>query len=105
MKKCLVDYAGDVSHMADVVRGTVCVCGSIDDLYLVLDKFVTSRRFQSEFAYFTRIKDRFQKPLGHYRDILCNIRVAGFVCELQFNLECLVKIKESGAGHGHYESE
>ena len=33
------------------------------------------------------------------------VDIDGFVCELQINLSCILKIKESDAGHGQYEEE
>ena len=49
--------------------------------------------------------DRFRKPMpGGYRDLLLLLRVCYHVCELQFNLEELIAIKESPKGHGAYEN-
>ena len=51
----------------------------------------------------TFFDDRYQKPFkGGYKDLLCLIRVNGFVCELQLNIDEMLIIKE-GAGHAQYE--
>ena len=44
------------------------------------------------------------RPLGGgYRDINVLLRVVHHVCELQFNLQKMIDVKESAAGHGSYE--
>ena len=40
---------------------------------------------------------------GGYRDINVLLRVVHHVCELQFNLQKMIDVKESAAGHGSYE--
>ena len=40
---------------------------------------------------------------GGYRDINVLLRVVHHVCELQFNLQQIIDVKESAAGHGNYE--
>ena len=48
-----------------------------------------------------RFDDRFQKPMsGGYMDIQLLLRLDGFVCEVQLNLEPILKIKESPEGTG-----
>ena len=38
-------------------------------------------------------------------DMLLLLKVNGFACELQLNIDELLKVKESGPGHGMYEKE
>eukprot|EP00746_Dinoflagellata_sp_MGD_P006347 gnl/MRDRNA2_/MRDRNA2_112367_c0_seq1.p1 gnl/MRDRNA2_/MRDRNA2_112367_c0~~gnl/MRDRNA2_/MRDRNA2_112367_c0_seq1.p1 ORF type:complete len:917 (-),score=150.59 gnl/MRDRNA2_/MRDRNA2_112367_c0_seq1:293-3043(-) len=102
-KKCAIKFGGDTSQMSDVVRGTIIVDGGIDDLYAVVKHFVTCPKFQSRSAHFTHFADRYQEPLGSYRDILTLVRINGHVCELQFNVKQVIDIKESKVGHGEYE--
>merc|ERR1719316_1198543 len=73
-KKCAVKYGGDVSQMSDVVRGTIVVKGNLDDLYRAVKRFISSHRFKTRLAHFTFFADRYQSPLGDYRDILCLLR-------------------------------
>merc|ERR1719324_281456 len=53
--------------------------------------------------HFTHFVDRYQFPSGDYRDLLTLVRIDGHACELQFNLQSIVDIKESKEGHGIYE--
>lgn len=103
-KKCKVKYGGDCSQMSDMVRGTIIVDGDINDLYTALDKVVSSKFLSKRTAYMTHFADRYQRPLGSYRDLMTLICIDGMVCELQFNLKAVLDIKESPVGHGQYES-
>ena len=104
-KKCTVKYGGDAAQMSDMVRGTIVVDGDIDDLYRVVGFVTSSPLIKQRGAHWTHFADRYQKPLGQYYDILTLLRIDGFVCELQFNLESVAKVKESSDGHGYYEQE
>ena len=104
-KKVTVDYAGDCSMLSDMVRGTIIIQGTIKDLYSVLAELVAMPELSSSMVGLETVKDRYQKPMpGGYRDISLILRVCGMVCELQLNLEEVVKVKESPAGHGLYEN-
>lgn len=104
-KKCRVKYAGDPSQMSDMVRATVLVKGSIDDLYEVVETLLNYPELCTVNAHFTHFVDRYQSPLGNYRDILTLLRISNFVCELQFNLHSVSDIKESADGHAYYEMQ
>jgi len=103
MKKCIVDYGGDSSQMADMLRATIVVDGTVDDLYKVACAITTASAFRKRSVHFVQFRDRYQKPVGYYRDMLSHVRMDGFLCELQFNLKSMIDVKESAAGHGHYE--
>ena len=51
----------------------------------------------------TLLDDRYQKPRGGYRDILMLLKINGYACELQFNTDEVLVVKE-GLGHKQYES-
>eukprot|EP00746_Dinoflagellata_sp_MGD_P167884 gnl/MRDRNA2_/MRDRNA2_98846_c0_seq1.p1 gnl/MRDRNA2_/MRDRNA2_98846_c0~~gnl/MRDRNA2_/MRDRNA2_98846_c0_seq1.p1 ORF type:complete len:1012 (-),score=221.08 gnl/MRDRNA2_/MRDRNA2_98846_c0_seq1:46-2805(-) len=104
-KKCTVKYAGDSSQMSDMVRGTIVINGTIDDLYAICKKVICSPQMSNRHMHFTLFADRYQRPLGEYRDLLALVRIDGFACELQFNLASVVNVKESKEGHGNYEVE
>eukprot|EP00931_Biecheleriopsis_adriatica_P080304 TRINITY_DN5365_c0_g1_i3.p1 TRINITY_DN5365_c0_g1~~TRINITY_DN5365_c0_g1_i3.p1 ORF type:complete len:1224 (+),score=251.97 TRINITY_DN5365_c0_g1_i3:112-3783(+) len=100
--KVNVRYGGDASQLSDVVRATL-VFQTIDDMYGAVKHLIFHEHLFGTRLCFTHFADRYQNPFkGGYRDILCLIRVLGFICELQFNLEAIIKIKE-GLGHVQYE--
>jgi len=52
-----------------------------------------------------RLKDRFEKPVNGYRDVLMNVETSnGHIVEMQLHLESILKVKD-GMGHALYEQE
>lgn len=85
-------------HMTrDLVRGSVIV-PSLDDVAGAV-KAVKDAGFKV-----TRIKNRFHKDVGGYRDILMSVRMpSGHVAELQIHTKAMIEAKEKYGGHSHYE--
>ena len=107
--KVNVDYHGDSSCLSDAVRGTIIINGStmattIREAYGVIDCMLRAEtELHAADATFTFMKDRYQDPAGgSYRDWLFLVRVCGFCCELQLNLETAIKIKQNTM-HSQYE--
>ena len=46
------------------------------------------------FASVTLLDDRYQNPRGQYRDILVLLKINGYACELQINIDEILIIKE-----------
>ena len=106
--KVNVDYHGDASRLSDSVRGTIYIKGTPDkdtmrDAYGVLDAVVGASDVLTDAdAEFVSLKDRYQNPAGTYRDWLLLVRISGFCCELQINLEAALEIKKKKL-HQQYE--
>eukprot|EP00931_Biecheleriopsis_adriatica_P059730 TRINITY_DN3579_c0_g1_i8.p1 TRINITY_DN3579_c0_g1~~TRINITY_DN3579_c0_g1_i8.p1 ORF type:complete len:1297 (-),score=227.26 TRINITY_DN3579_c0_g1_i8:844-4707(-) len=104
--KTKVRYGGDASNLSDILRATLEFKldeNGVQKMYEALDYLVFKSKMFGTRVSVTHLVDRFQKPFpGGYRDILCLLRVNGFVCELQMNLDRILEIKE-GAGHKQYE--
>ena len=81
--------------MRDVIRATV-----------VFDEVVDTREAVADFIAnndVVRVKDRFTKPVGGYRDLMLNYRTPeGLVVEVQFSSTNLLEAK-FGEGHKMYE--
>ena len=72
-------------------------------MYKAVDYMVHAGELNGCRVSVTMFHDRYQHPFkGGYKDLLCLIRVNGFVCELQLNIDEMLKIKE-GVGHSQYE--
>eukprot|EP00746_Dinoflagellata_sp_MGD_P155047 gnl/MRDRNA2_/MRDRNA2_85173_c0_seq2.p1 gnl/MRDRNA2_/MRDRNA2_85173_c0~~gnl/MRDRNA2_/MRDRNA2_85173_c0_seq2.p1 ORF type:complete len:1075 (-),score=201.63 gnl/MRDRNA2_/MRDRNA2_85173_c0_seq2:64-3138(-) len=104
--KVNVRYGGDASQLSDIVRATLefkMHPEVLEDMYNAVEYLVYAGEFNGCRVSVTHFHDRYQIPLpGGYKDLLCLIRVDGFVCELQLNIDTMLKIKE-GAGHTQYE--
>ena len=75
----------------------------LQDMYKAGEYMVYAGELNGCKVAVTIFHDRYQKPFkGGYKDLLCLIRVNGFVCELQLNIDEMLTIKE-GAGHAQYE--
>ena len=75
----------------------------LEDMYKAVEHMVYDGELNGCRVSVTLFHDRYQHPFnGGYKDLLCLIRVNGFVCELQFNIDEMLKIKE-GTGHTQYE--
>merc|ERR1712196_518470 len=85
--KTRVKYLNDASQLTDTVRGTLVldlpefavenpevVC---QNTYDVLKSMLKTFSFQGAFA--THFDDRYQKPLGDYRDWLFLFKVQGYI--------------------------
>jgi hypothetical protein len=102
--KAQAKFGGDVTQISDVVRATVVVKGDVNDLYDAVAMFKDLPALKSSLVSISNYDDRFRKPMGGgYRDVNVLVRVVHHVCELQFNLQKMIDVKESAAGHGNYE--
>ena len=104
--KVNVRYGGDASQLSDIVRATLEFKMHPDvlkDMYRAVEYMVYAGELNGCRVSVTLFHDRYQHPFpGGYKDLLCLIRVNGFVCELQLNIDEMLEIKE-GAGHTQYE--
>jgi hypothetical protein len=95
-EKIVKDYKGNVNQLVDVVRGSI-TCKTAAQAIQAYEEV------QKAFGI-VRVKNRFKKPAGGYRDMLINVRLGnGHIAEIQIHLEDIINIKE-GAGHKLYES-
>jgi hypothetical protein len=94
-EKIDADYGGDASQLVDLARSSI-VFKTFDQVETAISR-IKSR------AKVTRVKDRFERPLNGYRDVLFNLEMPnGHVVELQVHLEGIMSIK-NGEGHALYE--
>ena len=104
--KVNVRYGGDASQLSDIVRATLefkMHPDALEHMYKAVEYMVYASELNGCRVSVTFFHDRYQHPFkGGYKDLLCLIRVNGFVCELQLNIDEMLKIKE-GAGHTQYE--
>lgn len=95
MEKIAADYGGDASRITDLARSSI-----------VVDKTEQVPRVVKEIqarCKIVQMKDRFEKPLGGYRDILFTLEMPnGHIAELQVQLAAIQAVKE-GPGHKLYE--
>ena len=98
--KC-TDKDGNVAYyrLTDIVRGTL-VFDNITDMHDGLKMIYES----NDYFEIVEFNNRFQKPIGCYRDIQLTIRLKedGFLCESQMSTEGLITAKEE-CGHREYE--
>eukprot|EP00746_Dinoflagellata_sp_MGD_P126051 gnl/MRDRNA2_/MRDRNA2_60977_c0_seq2.p1 gnl/MRDRNA2_/MRDRNA2_60977_c0~~gnl/MRDRNA2_/MRDRNA2_60977_c0_seq2.p1 ORF type:complete len:882 (+),score=194.31 gnl/MRDRNA2_/MRDRNA2_60977_c0_seq2:2-2647(+) len=110
--KVKVKYSGDLTQLSDICRATLSVTakktpdgqddGTLERIYAFLKKSV---KCPPQGVSFTHFHDRFQKPLwGGYRDFLLLMCVRGLLCEIQVNIDAMLRVKE-GVGHDTYEVE
>ena len=97
IEKIESDYAGDASRLVDIA-GSKVVYETIDDLYLALNKFNKEYKI-------LKIKDRIQKPLNGYRDILINIEMKNkHIVEFRLHLREMDEVVD-GIGRKLYEKQ
>ena len=92
------EYGGDCSRLVDIVRG-MCVFESEREMADFYDALAENGDVD-----IVRVKNRFNPPnFNGYRDLLLNIRVSSFVCELQIHLKQIKKSDELVKSHKAYE--
>ena len=83
--KTKVRYGGDASNLSDILRATLefkLDDEGVDKMYGALEHLVFNSNAFGTRVSVTHVVDRFQKPFpGGYRDILCLLRLNGFVCD------------------------
>jgi (p)ppGpp synthase/HD superfamily hydrolase len=80
------------------IAGSKIVYTKVKDLYAALEKFSGEYKI-------LKIKDRIQKPLNGYRDILMNIEMKnGHIVEFRLHLKEMDDVA-GGAGHKLYEQQ
>jgi Region found in RelA / SpoT proteins len=95
LEKIESDYAGDTSRLVDIA-GSKVVYETVDDLYIALNKFNKEYKI-------LKIKDRIQKPVNGYRDVLINIQAKnGHIVEFRLHLKEMDEVA-NGIGHKLYE--
>ncbi len=95
LEKINSDYSGEVARLVDIA-GSKVVYETVDDLYRALQKFHKENKI-------LKIKDRIQKPLNGYRDILMNIEAKnGHIVEFRLHLKEMDEVAD-GIGHKLYE--
>lgn len=79
------DYNDDFTKVLDVVRASALFNNAVnmDEALRNLPRRMTV----------LRVKDRLNKPIDGYRDVLINIRCGNHVCELQLHVETVHSIK------------
>lgn len=83
--------------LKDMVRGSIVV-PSLDHVPDAL------RAIKASGVTVTRMRNRFHKDAGGYRDVLMNVRLPnGHVAELQVHVKGMLEAKEKFGGHSHYE--
>jgi Bacterial toxin 3 len=94
-EKINADYDGDASQIVDLARSSI-VLKTVDQVEAAVAQ-VKAR------AKVIRVKDRFERPVNGYRDVLFNLEMPnGHVVELQLHLQGIMTIK-NGEGHALYE--
>ncbi|WP_293371542.1 hypothetical protein [Nevskia sp.] len=85
------------NNVVDLVRGSVVV-PSLDDVPKAL------AAIRSSGLKVTRMKNRIEKDVGGYRDLLLNVQMEnGHTCELQVHIAPMILAKEKFGGHDHYK--
>lgn len=87
------DYGGDASRIVDLARSSVFY-DDVSDLMTGVEEVRGSWTVVRE-------KDRFEAPVGGYRDIMFNVDIGGHICEIQLHLTKIIEAKAEG--HGDYE--
>ena len=65
----------------------------LEDMYKAVDHMVYAGELNGCRVSVTLFDDRYQNPFkGGYKDLLLLVRVNGFVCELQLNIDEMLKI-------------
>eukprot|EP00746_Dinoflagellata_sp_MGD_P090313 gnl/MRDRNA2_/MRDRNA2_35657_c0_seq1.p1 gnl/MRDRNA2_/MRDRNA2_35657_c0~~gnl/MRDRNA2_/MRDRNA2_35657_c0_seq1.p1 ORF type:complete len:891 (-),score=177.29 gnl/MRDRNA2_/MRDRNA2_35657_c0_seq1:60-2732(-) len=109
--KTRVSYLNDASQLTDVVRGTIMLDLPLDAAEKPLETCETVYEIlqlivqvvgDSSGSHLVHFDDRYQRPLGDYRDFLFLVKVHGYICELQLNFDIAIKMKE---GYQHREFE
>jgi hypothetical protein len=96
-RKVRDELGGDPSLVRDVMRATI-IGKTVADARASAAKFIGDHG-----DAVLRVKDRYNKPVNGYRDILVNYRTPeGLVAEVQFGSEQMLKAK-LGDGHALYE--
>ena len=99
-------FGGDASQLSDIVRATLefpMHPNVLQDMYAAVEYMVYAGKLNGCRVRVTHLHDRYQHAFkGGYKDILCLLQINGFVCELQLNIDKMLKIKES-IGHSQYE--
>jgi hypothetical protein len=94
-EKIQSDYDGDASRITDLARSSV-ICENPQQVYKALGEL------ESQFKV-VRVKDRFEKPVNGYRDMLVNLEMSnGHIVEVQLHVRSVMEVK-NGAGHKLYE--
>ena len=77
--------------------------GVLEEMYGALQDLVFMSELHGARATVTLIDDRYQRSLsGGYKDILVLIKINGYACEVQLNIDKIIEIKED-KGHKQYE--
>ena len=87
------DYGGDASRIVDLARSSV--------FYDDVSDLMTGVQEVRDGWSVVREKDRFEAPVGGYRDIMFNVDIDGHICEIQLHLTKIIEAKAEG--HGDYE--
>jgi hypothetical protein len=94
-EKIQSDYDGDASRITDLARSSV-ICENPQQVYKALGEL------ESQFKV-VRVKDRFEKPVNGYRDMLVNLEMSnGHIVEVQLHVRSVMEVK-NGSGHKLYE--
>ena len=89
-------YKGDASRVTDLSRASV-VCDNMEQVQAAMAAIRKN-------VNVVGVKNRFDKPLNGYRDILLNVKMSnGHIAELQIQLRSIWNIKNFGEGHALYE--
>jgi hypothetical protein len=104
--KVNVKYGGDASQLSDILQATLRFKmhrGVLKEMYDAVEHLVYMHELGGMRATVTFFEDRYQKRFrGGYKDLLCLIKINGYTCELQLNIDEILDIKES-LGHKQYE--
>eukprot|EP00746_Dinoflagellata_sp_MGD_P144748 gnl/MRDRNA2_/MRDRNA2_77448_c0_seq3.p1 gnl/MRDRNA2_/MRDRNA2_77448_c0~~gnl/MRDRNA2_/MRDRNA2_77448_c0_seq3.p1 ORF type:complete len:839 (-),score=186.91 gnl/MRDRNA2_/MRDRNA2_77448_c0_seq3:334-2850(-) len=108
--KVVVGYLGDASQLTDAVRGTLVMDLPADseessqvaeNVYKVIC-IIQDTICEFPGARVCHFDDRYQSPLGDYRDWLFLVKIHGYICEVQINFDVAIQKKE-GAQHKSFE--
>jgi hypothetical protein len=101
IKEKMEEYDGDFARVLDLERATG-VFDSVDDLMFAISLLRAASRMGE--ITILRCKDRFGHPRPNgYRDLQLNVKLDGFIGELQLNLRSIVNVKKEA--HTVYEVE
>lgn len=94
LEKTKMDYNGDHRCIADAARGSLVFDSLAKFVEFVLALLM--RKGRASELNIVRVKNRLSQPAtGGYRDVMLNVSVNGYVCELQLHLEQLKALKAS----------
>jgi len=86
--KCAKEYDGDVCRLCDIVRTSV-ICTAEEGLSTVIKRFLSNPNINV-----IRMKNRFVSPrFTGVRDVLLNVVVENFICEIQLHIEFFYRQK------------